>query len=56
MQTEFEGSFKIDPSSEYTAKDIILIFLGFDIDKVRQNNWRKQHGIPMKRRRNAKPK
>ena len=54
MQHEFEGSFKISPSSEYTAKDIMLIFLGFDIDKVKQNNWRKLHGLPMKRRRKCR--
>lgn len=54
MKTGFEGSFKISPSSEYTAKDIMLIFLGFDIDKIKQNNWRKLHGLPMKRRRKCR--
>lgn len=54
MQSEFEGSFKLDPASELSAEDILIVFLGFDIDKVKQNNWRKKHGIPMKRRRKCR--
>lgn len=51
MQSGFEGSFKMVPPSGYTTNDIMLIILGCDKDKVIQNNWRKMHKIPMKRRR-----
>lgn len=54
MCTGFEGSFNIVPETGLSTKDIILVFLGFDIDKVRQNNWRKLHGIPMKRMRRCR--
>lgn len=51
MQTEFEGSFKMVTPSGYTRNDIMLIILGCDKDKVIQNNWRKMHSLPMKRRK-----
>lgn len=30
--------------------DLVLILMGLDEKKIRQNNWRRLHGIPMKRR------
>ena len=33
-----------------TVGDIILGICGFDVEKLKQNNWRKMHGIPMRRR------
>lgn len=41
---------------EINLKDIIpddlfmILFFGCDIEKVKQNNWRKMHGIPMRRK------
>ena len=28
----------------------LVLFCGYDIEKVKQNNWRKMHGIPMRRK------
>lgn len=34
-----------------TVRDMILVLFGLDAEKLKQNNWRKMHGIPMRRRR-----
>ena len=33
-----------------TVGDIILGLCGFDVEKLKQNNWRKMHGMVMHRR------
>lgn len=39
----------IRPEDGLTLDDLFLIlFCGCDIEKVKQNNWRKTHGIPMR--------
>lgn len=41
----------IVPADGLTLNDLFLIlFYKFDIEKVKQNNWRKMHGIPMRRK------
>lgn len=48
---ELELNMKdITPVDGLTTDDLFLIlFFGCDIQKVKQNNWRKMHGIPMRR-------
>lgn len=50
---------KIGMSCEFTAEiqtpkgmtvgDVALTFCGFDVEKLKQNNWRKMHGMIMHR-------
>ena len=49
----FEVNLKeIVPAHGLTLNDLFLVlFCGYDIEKVRQNNWRKMQGIPMRRKR-----
>ena len=49
---QFEINIKdIVPVDGLTRYDLFLIlFCGYDIEKVKQNNWRKIHGIPMRRK------
>nr|WP_297874267.1 hypothetical protein [uncultured Blautia sp.] len=49
---ELELNLKdITPADGLTHDDLFLIlFCGCDIEKVKQNNWRKMHGIPMRRK------
>lgn len=49
---ELELNLKdITPVDGLTTDDLFLIlFCGCDIEKVKQNNWRKMHGIPMRRK------
>lgn len=49
---EFEVNLKdITPADGLTLDDLFLIlFCGCDIEKVKQNNWRKMNGIPMRRK------
>ena len=49
----FEVNLKeIVPAHGLTLNDLFLVlFCGHDIEKVRQNNWRKMQGIPMRRKR-----
>lgn len=51
---ELELNLKdITPVDGLTTDDLFLIlFCGCDIEKVKQNNWRKMHGIPMRRKIN----
>lgn len=48
----FEVNLKeIVPAHGLTLNDLFLVlFCGYDVEKVRQNNWRKMHGIPMRRK------
>ena len=45
-----EFTAKIQPPDRMTAGDVILVLYGFDIEKLKQNNWRKMHGMVMHRR------
>lgn len=48
----FEINLKdIVPVDGLTRYDLFLVlFCGYDIEKVKQNNWRKMHEIPMRRK------
>lgn len=50
---QFEINLKdIVPVDGLTRYDLFWVFFcGYDIEKVKQNNWRKMHGIPMSRKR-----
>ena len=48
---EYEFTAEIHPPERMTVRDMILVLFGFDAEKLKQNNWRKMHGIPMHRRR-----
>ena len=39
-----------------TVGDFILALHGFDVEKLKQNNWRKMHGMVMHRRKHGKSK
>lgn len=45
-----EISFSINLPDGMTFSDMVLILLGFDKHKIKQNNWRKMHGLSMKRK------
>lgn len=49
---KFEINLKdIIPEDGLIPDDLFMILLfGCDIEKVKQNNWRKMHGIPMRRK------
>ena len=46
-----EIGFDMKPADGLTLGDMALILMGFDEEKIMQNNWRRLHGIPMKRRK-----
>ena len=42
----------IVPTQGLTVSDLVLIIgFGYDPDGIKQNNWRRLHGLPMKRRK-----
>lgn len=45
---EFTAEIKLPEGM--TVRDVILGLCGFDIEKLKQNNWRKMHGMVMHRR------
>lgn len=47
---EYEFTAEIKPSDRMTVGDVILALCGFDVEKLKQNNWRKMHGMVMHRR------
>lgn len=53
---EFEFDFDFNLPDRMTATDLkIVLLIGIFPEKIVQNNWRKMHGLPMKRRlRNRK--
>ena len=51
---EHEFTAEIQPSDRMTVGDVILGICGFDVEKLRQNNWRKMHGMVMHRRSKRK--
>jgi len=48
---EYEFTADIKPPERMTIGDVMLAFCGFDIERLKQNNWRKMHGMVMHRRR-----
>ena len=46
----YEFTAEIQPPERMTVGDIILGLCGFDVEKLKQNNWRKMHGMVMHRR------
>ena len=47
---QYEFTAEIQPPERMTVRDLNLVLFGFDAEKLKQNNWRKMHGIPMRRR------
>ena len=47
---EFTFTAEIQPPDRMTVGDVLLASCGIDVHKLRQNNWRKMHGIVMHRR------
>ena len=45
-----EFTAEIQPPERMTVGDVILAFCGFDIERLKKNNWRKMHGMIMHRR------
>lgn len=46
----YEFTAQIQPPERMTVGDVILGLCGFDVEKLKQNNWRKMHGMVMHRR------
>lgn len=46
----YEFTAEIKPPERMTVGDVILVLCGFDAEKLKQNNWRKMHGMVMRRR------
>ena len=46
----YEFTAEIQQPERMTVGDVILAFCGFDIERLKQNNWRKMHGMIMHRR------
>ena len=46
----YEFTAEIKPPERMTIGDVMLAFCGFDIERLKQNNWRKMHGMVMHRR------
>ena len=47
---EYEFTAEIKLPERMTVGDVILALCGFDVEKLKQNNWRKMHGMIMHRR------
>ena len=47
---EYEFTAEIQTPERMTVGDVILGLCGFDVEKLKQNNWRKMHGMVMHRR------
>lgn len=47
---EYEFTAEIQPLERMTVGDVILGLCGFDVEKLKHNNWRKMHGMVMHRR------
>ena len=46
----YEFTAEIQPPERMTVGDVILALCGFNAEKLKQNNWRKMHGMVMHRR------
>ena len=52
----YEFTAEIQIPERMTVGDIILGLCGFNVEKLKQNNWRKMHGMVMHRRWRCKLK
>ena len=52
----YEFTADIQLPEGMTGGDVILGLCGFDVEKLKQNNWRKMHGMVMHRRKHGKSK
>lgn len=50
----YEFTAEIQRPERMTVGDVILGLCGFDVEKLKKNNWRKMHGMVMHRRRNRR--
>ena len=50
----YEFTADIQLPEGMTGGDVILGLCGFDVEKLKQNNWRKMHGMVMHRRSKRK--
>lgn len=46
----YEFTAELQPPERMTVGDVILALYGFNAEKLKQNNWRKMHGMVMHRR------
>ena len=46
----YEMTLEITPPERMTVGNMILGLCGFGVEKLKQNNWRKMHGMVMRRR------
>lgn len=46
----YEFTAEIQPPKRMTMGDVLLMLYGLDAEKLKQNNWRKMHGMVMHRR------
>ena len=46
----YEFTANIQLTERMTVGDVILALCGFNAEKLKQNNWRKMHGMVMHRR------
>lgn len=54
--SSFEFTAEIKPPDRMTVGDVLLAFCGIDVHNLRQNNWRKMHGMVMHRRMKTRGK
>lgn len=47
---QYEFTAEIQPQKRMKMGDVLLMLYGFDAEKLKQNNWRKMHGMIMRRR------
>lgn len=47
---EYEFTAEIQPPDRMTIGYVMLAIYGFDVEKLKRNNWRKTHGMIMYRR------
>ena len=52
----YEFTAEIQLPERMTVGDVILGLCGFDVEKLKQNNWCKMHGMIMHRRKHGKSK
>ena len=53
---EFAAEIQLQLPERMTVGDVLLAFCGIDVHKLRQNNWRKMHGMVMHRRMRTRGK
>lgn len=46
----YEFTAEMQPPERMTMGDVLLMLYGFDAEKLKQNNWRKMHGMVIHRK------